>query len=306
MTEPFHHGERTIQELAGERSQAILNGRVIATTIPAAARPFVRQQSYVALGWRDGSANAWAALVVGQPGFVSCDGAGTVVTIQPSVAAGALGTFYDDIQVNDALGMLFIDLGTRRRLRVNGVVERSTNGELRVAVEQAFPNCPKYIQRREGVETAQVVSSRTRSTGLGAPAGLAAWLSRADTAFLASAGPDGRVDCSHRGGTRGFMRMDGDAVLVPDYPGNSMFCSLGNMSVEPRAGLVIVDFEAQQQLHLSGDASVEVSTAERTGLTGGTGRWWRLTPRRWVTSPLPGTTTWRLIDESPFNPRVEP
>lgn len=306
MTEPYHRGEIAVQELAGERSQAILNGRVISSAIPAPARPFVSQQSHVAIGWLDPSGDPWASLVVGEPGFASCDEGGTVVTIRTSGSAMDLGTLHDDIRATDALGMLFIDLATRRRLRVNGVVERSTARELRIAVEQAFPNCPKYIQKRERVETATVVSSATTSRGLGVPAHVRAWLSRTDTAFVVSVGPEGSVDCSHRGGRRGYMRMDGDAVLVPDYPGNSMFCSLGNMTVEPRAGLVLVDFDAQQQLHLSGDASVEVSRSDRTELTGGSGRWWTLRPRKWAVSPLAGATHWRLVDESPFNPQFEP
>lgn len=305
MTEPYHRGEIAVQELAGQRSEALLNGRVISSAVPVAARPFLRQQSCAALGWLDVAGAPWASLVVGEPGFASCDDAGAIVTIQTS--GGTLdGAFHQAIRASGALGILFVDLATRRRLRVNGVIERSTDRELRVAVEQAYPNCPKYIQRRERVEAPIVTAAATTSQGSGAPDDVRSWLSRTDTAFLATVGPDGRIDCSHRGGTRGFMRMDGDAVLVPDYPGNSMFCSLGNMSVEPRAGLVLVDFESQQQLHLTGDTSVVLAQTERTERTGGTGRWWRLRPRRWARSPLAGAMTWDLVDDSPFNPRVEP
>lgn len=296
MAELYHRGEIAVQELAGERSQAVLNGRVFSSVIPAPARSFVGQQSSVAIGWRDPSGNPWASLAVGEPGFASCDQDGTAVTIRTTGSLIPPGSFHDDVRATGAVGMLVIDLATRRRLRVNGVVERSTASELQVAVEQAFANCPKYIQRRERVEGATLVSLPTTSSGLGAPAQLQSWLSRTDTAFVASVGPDGRLDCSHRGGRRGFMRMDGDTVLVPDYPGNSMFCSLGNMTVEPRAGLVLVDFEARQQLHLSGEVSVEMVS---------TGRAWTLRPRRWVVSPLPGATHWRLVDESPFNPPIE-
>jgi hypothetical protein len=85
-----------------------------------------------------------------------------------------------------------------------------------------------------------------------------------------------------------------------------MFCSLGNMAVDPRAGLVLVDFDTRQQLHLSGDASVEMARPDRAGLTGGSGRWWTLRPRKWAVSPLTGVAQWQLVDESPFNPRTEP
>lgn len=303
MTEPYHPGEIAVQELAGERDQAILNGRMISNAIPAPARPFVNQLSHVAIGWLDTSGDPWASLAVGEPGFVCCDEGGTVVTIQAPGPSMALGPFQEDIRATASIGMLFIDLATRRRLRINGVVERSAASGLRVAVAQAYPNCPKYIQKRERVEAAAAVSAATSSRGPGAPAHLQAWLSRTDTAFVASVGPEGGVDCSHRGGRRGYMRLDGDAVLVPDYPGNSMFCTLGNMKAEPRAGLVLVDFEARQQLHLSGDASVEIARADRSELTGGSGRWWRLRPRKWAVSPLAGTSHWRLVGESPFNPQ---
>lgn len=306
MTESYHRGEIAAQELAGQRSQAVLNGRVISSAVPAPARPFVGQQSYVAIAWLDTSGDPWASLVVGEPGFASCDEGGTVVTIRGPGNAIDPEAIHAGIRSADAIGLLFIDLATRRRLRVNGVVERSSDRELRVAVEQAFPNCPKYIQRRERVDAATVVSLATPSRGLGAPADLRAWLSRADTAFVASVGPEGRVDCSHRGGRGGYMRMDGGAVIVPDYPGNSMFCSLGNMMVEPRAGLVLVDFAARQQLHLSGDASVEMARTDRAARTGGSGHWWTLRPRKWAVSPLAGATHWRLVDESPFNPQLAP
>ncbi|MGE0040311.1 MAG: pyridoxamine 5'-phosphate oxidase family protein [Vicinamibacterales bacterium] len=306
MTESYHRGEIAVQELAGERSQAVLNGRVLSRTIPAAARPFVGQQSSVVIGWLDASGAPWASLVVGEPGFASCDEGGTVVTLEATDSALPLGPPQDDIRAGDPLGMLVIDLATRRRLRVNGLVERSMPGELRVAVEQAFPNCPKYIQRRERVEAATTAPTAATSASVGLPADLPAWLSRTDTAFVVSVGPDARLDCSHRGGRRGFMQMDGDAVLVPDYPGNSMFCSLGNMAVDPRAGLVLVDFDARQQLHLSGEVTIDMARPDPAGRTAGTGRWWRLTPRTWAVSALAGTAHWRLVDESPFNPRVEP
>lgn len=306
MTEPFHPGEIAVQEQAGERDQAILNGRMIWGAIPAAARSFVRQQSYVALGWLDAAGAPWASLVVAAQGFASSDDSGAVVTIHASAVADVLPSAGDVTRAGAAVGMLFIDLATRRRLRVNGIVASSADGELRVAVEQAYPNCPKYIQKRDLDATPRPASPVATSNGVGVPPDLGTWLSRTDTAFVASVGPDGRIDCSHRGGRRGFMRMDGDTVVVPDYPGNSMFCTLGNMTAVPRAGLVLVDFDAQQQLHLSGDVSVKIASDGQHALTNGSGRRWMLTPRRWAMSPLGGAASWTLLDESPFNPPVEP
>ena len=306
MSTSYHRGEIAVQELAGVRSQAILNGRAISSVIPPPARPFVNQQSCVAIGWVDPSGDPWASLAVGEPGFASCDEAGTVVTIRRIDGAAQHGPFFDEMAASDALGMLFIDLATRRRLRVNGISSSSTRFALRIDVDQAYANCPKYIQRRERVEATTPTPPGPISSGLGVPAHLRPWLSRTDTAFVTSVGPNGSVDCSHRGGRCGFIRMEGNAVLVPDYPGNSMFCSLGNIAVQPRAGLVLVDFDAQQQLHLSGDASLELARADQIDLTGGTGRWWKLTPRKWILSAMAHTTSWRLVEQSPFNPPSTP
>lgn len=288
MTELYHQGEIAVQEMTGERDKALLNGRVIAPVIPAPARPFVGQQSCIAIGWRDASGDPWAALLVGHPGFATSDDLGTTVTIQ---------THHDGIRTGDAVGLLIIDLATRRRLRVNGLVDHTSSTAFRVEVEQAFPNCPKYIQKRERLAGDPEVAMSAVTTGPGIPPDLQAWLARTDTAFITSVGPDGRLDCSHRGGRPGFMRLDGDTVHVPDYPGNSMYCTLGNMTVEPAAGLVLVDFEAQQQLRLTGLTRVDVGPARRG---------WSIRPRAWAVSPLATATPWRLIEESPFNPEVTP
>lgn len=91
------------------------------------------------------------------------------------------------------------------------------------------------------------------------------------------------------------MRLDGDTVHVPDYPGNSMYCTLGNMALEPRAGLVLVDFDTRQQLHLTGHTQVDIGPDQRG---------WALQPRAWAISPLAHATQWRLIEESRFNPEL--
>jgi hypothetical protein len=304
MTQPYHPGEIAVQELAGERGQAILNGRVLSPVIPSAARRFVGEQSCAAVAWLDAEGAPWASLAIGTPGFASCNDDGTTVTLEALADALPLGPTAGDLRLSTALGLLFIDLGTRRRLRVNGVVTRATPEALLLSVEQAFANCPKYIQRREPVE-APAGTPTAIATGLGVPPDIATWLAGTDTAFVATLGPAGRLDCSHRGGRPGFITLAGDAVVVPDYPGNSMFCSLGNMAVAPRAGLVLVDFERHQQLHLTGEVTVTIGPAgSSTDLAWS--RHWTLRPHRWAISGLPGSRRWLLSEASPFNPRCEP
>lgn len=302
MTEPFHPGEIALQVQTGERDKALLNGRMISRAIPKSARSFLNQQTYAVIGWADAERNLWASLLIGGPGFAFCDEEGAHVGIRLPQHAQDSSAIRARLRGGEAVGMLFIELTTRRRLRVNGRVERVGADRLHVSVEEAYPNCPKYIQRRRPVESSTADSNTFAAlSGPDAPSDLEAWLSRTDTAFVATADPEGGIDCSHRGGKRGFIRLHGDELLVPDYAGNSMFCTLGNLSVHPHAGLVLIDFDNSRQLKLSGDAKLHLSMPMSPELTGGTGRWWSLKPRKWEISPLtPGK--WQWIDASPFNP----
>ena len=76
--------------------------------------------------------------------------------------------------------------------------------------------------------------------------------------FIASTDPDGAPDCSYKGGDPGFVRVIDDRTLAfPMYDGNGMFRTLGNLRVNPRVGLLFIDFEGGTRLRVNGDASVE-------------------------------------------------
>lgn len=301
MSEPFHAGEIAIQERLGERSQAVLNGRMIWPAVPAAARAFVREQLAFGVGWQDASGRPWAAMIGGEAAGATCDADGTIVTIQTAAMTHLSGRVRESLRVAERLGLLFIDFTTRRRLRVNGTVGAAFASAVRVHVEQAFPNCPKYIQQREALASTAPAPRPAGASGIGMPDDLDAWLVHTDTVLVSTVGPGGSVDCSHRGGQPGFLRAQGGALVVPDYPGNSMFCTLGNLAHDPRAGLVLIDFAGGRQLHLSGDARLDLEGGGHPGER----RCWQLRPQRWVVSPLPLAWAWRLVSTSPFNPPVE-
>ena len=304
MSDPFHAGERAIQERTGERATARLNGRMIAPSIPAGARAFVGRQAYGVLGHVSPAGDLWATFLTAQEGFASVDEAGTLLSLDVTGVADDLARApsFCAIRPGDHLGLLFIDLATRRRLRVNGRVTATSPGRLDLAVDQSFPNCAKYIQRRDvnlgpgGAEPAVV------RQGDGSSGEIVDWIAAADTFFVASAAPDGPVDASHRGGRAGFVRVADGVLRIPDYPGNAMFGTLGNFAVDPRAGLVFVDFAGQRQLQLSGDVRLDLDAWEAEGETGGTGRWWEFIPRRWIVSPLARPFGWTPAEASPFNP----
>ena len=75
--------------------------------------------------------------------------------------------------------------------------------------------------------------------------------------FLATADSEGRPDCSFKGGTPGFVRVIGPSEIVfPDFDGNGMFKSLGNIEVNAEVGLLFIDFEKPRRLRVNGSAVV--------------------------------------------------
>ena len=204
MLDAFHAGEIEIQDRVGERDAAIMNGRLMGDSIPAPARHFVTQQHYVLLGWADPAGALWATFLAGPQGFAQTDEARKTLTLALDDPAGTLRAIppLASLGTGDHLGALFIELGTRRRLRVNGRAAALTDGGLTIDIERAYPLCPKYIQRRRLEERAHAPADAGVSTGKSLDETLAAWIAGADTFFVASAHPDGPADVSHRGGGR--------------------------------------------------------------------------------------------------------
>jgi hypothetical protein len=124
----------------------------------------------------------------------------------------------------------------------------------------------------------------------------------ADTFFIASANPAGNLDASHRGGRPGFVQVGENELWIPDYPGNGMFNTLGNLSLHPPAGLLFIDFAGSESLQLTGVTALDFAADAPDRGTGGTGRGWTFTPRRWRRAPLPATLRTELLDYSPHNP----
>jgi hypothetical protein len=151
-------------------------------------------------------------------------------------------------------------------MRVNGRSEPTVTG-LRVTADQVYANCPKYIQQRSPHPVAQ-----PRSPSAGAPTtaltpAQRASIGAADTFFVATRSAAGDADASHRGGDPGFVQVLGDTELRwPDYAGNAMLMTLGNLQQDPAAGLLFVDWDDGTTLQLTGTATVDWDAAD--GLPG--------------------------------------
>jgi len=83
------------------------------------------------------------------------------------------------------------------------------------------------------------------------------FIDECDMFFLATADAEGQPDVSYKGGMPGFVRVVDDRTLAfPDYDGNGMFKSLGNILVNPKVGLLFINFEQPNRMRVSGTATV--------------------------------------------------
>lgn len=304
MNRPFHEGELEVQSLAGESRMAERNGVIIADRIIGGARPFLHQQSMAVFGSRDRKDNLWCSIIFGNPGFMlSGDGYAVDFDLSQVVVQGK-DPLWANIEVNSAAGMLAIDLSTRRRIRINGLLSRPRENSLRLSVQESYPNCPKYITRRQlrAVST-ELTESLPDTTGSTLEPDQHGTLSRADVFFIATAYPTRGVDASHRGGAPGFIEvLDERTLRIPDYSGNSMFNTLGNLRVNARAGIVIPDFERGRTLQLTGTAETLWNQDDPADRTGGTHRFLAFRVTHWLELPLPAGVKTEFLDYSPYNP----
>ncbi|MBI2780107.1 MAG: pyridoxamine 5'-phosphate oxidase family protein [Gammaproteobacteria bacterium] len=253
----FHDGEHELQLRAGSRKHlAAMESQLIRNYMPEQHRAFFAQLPFVIAGSVDRGGQPWASLLCNPPGFItSPDPRHLAIAALPMAADPLLQT----LACGAGIALLGIEQHTRRRNRLNGVVAQLNPGGFEVEAKQSFGNCPKYIQARtaEYWERGAVLSSDGTTALTQATRRI---IESADTFFIASAHPDANksriasngIDVSHRGGKPGFVKIDReDALLIPDFSGNRFFNTLGNLILNPRAGLLFVDFETGDLLYIA-------------------------------------------------------
>lgn len=286
---PWHGGEIALQERAGvaERMGEV-GRRVLRDHLIDQHRQFYPQLPFIVLGTVDAESNAWATLRANRPGFLESRDPHSLSVNLPREPDDPADRGMED---GDAIGMLGIELHTRRRNRLNGTISRKTTDRFDVRVGQAYGNCPQYIQLRDFTFVREGMQpSGQRPVVLDKLDRRAAEMIRnADTFFVASyverENGERQVDASHRGGKPGFVRIGDDGALtIPDFAGNLFFNTLGNILANPRVGLVFADFESGDMLQLSGDAEVVLDSPEIAAFQGAE-RLWRFRPRQIVYRP---------------------
>lgn len=295
---PWHAGEKTLQEKVGvaERMEAF-GQKVIRDYMPDQHRSFYHQLPFMVAASVDVLGRPWATLLEGPEGFVSSPDP-RVLTIDTTLPADDPAT--PGLVAGQAVGLLGIELHTRRRNRINGQIRQAAEGQLQVRVEQSFGNCPQYIQLRDCTRVAEPAQARVDATTLDATS--VSMIQAADTFFVASYVEQGdgqrAVDVSHRGGRPGFVKVEGNRLIIPDYAGNLHFNTLGNLLVNPRAGLLFIDFRNGNVLQLCGRAEVLLDSPAIQAFEGAE-RLWTLEVEQAVWRPAAVSLRWAFKEYAP-------
>ena len=262
---PFHAGEQAVQARVGMRERMEQVGRrLVRDFMPDEHREFFEDLPFVIVGSADAAGAAWASLLPGEPGFISAPTPRSLLLHAEVLPGDPLA---DNWRVGAPLGLLGIELVTRRRNRANGHVVSVAGGVVQLAIEQSFGNCMQYIQSRAGAFAPPQARALPSLEGAVLSTEARALLARADTSFIATSSREPQIgggveglDVSHRGGRPGFIRSEqiGGAtwLTLPDFSGNFMFNTFGNLEVNPSAGFLVLDFARGSVLSLTGAASV--------------------------------------------------
>ncbi len=259
----FHDGEVALQKRVGvAEKMAEFGDRILRPFMPDQHREFFETLPMFFIGSEDGAGDVWASVLYGPPGFVQSP-TDTTLTIQSGLSEA--DPLANALTLDKHVGLLGIELPTRRRNRANGRIGANANGKIEFELEQSFGNCPKYIQPRFIFDTkAKVDPVEKPFTKFDSE--VAEMLQAQDTFFIASRSvgqtkttteSDGGFDISHRGGPAGFVQIIDDSTLVfPDFVGNNFFNTFGNIALDPQVGLLFVDFENGHHIYLTGTAEV--------------------------------------------------
>jgi ferredoxin-NADP reductase/predicted pyridoxine 5'-phosphate oxidase superfamily flavin-nucleotide-binding protein len=295
---PFHRGEHELQTRTGQREKMESIGkRVVRSYMPDQHRDFFTQLPFVIIGSVDHEGWPWASILAGNAGFITSPTSTSLEIKNWTINGDPLAESLN--KTGTPLGFLGIELSTRRRNRVNGRVSMPRKNKITVNIDQSFGNCPQYIQYRSvtfirDVEEVGQQFEKQSFTTLDNKA--RTLINAADTFFVSSYIQSKEqptiegVDVSHRGGRPGFIKIEGNTLTIPDYPGNNLFNTLGNFIINPKGGLTFIDFTTGELLMLTGAVELLWEENEDIKAFKGAERSWKFTLHHGI----------RLKDALPF------
>jgi len=290
----YHEGELSVQEAMGVRKIAALRSQKRSLGQPAQA--FLSKLPYVAISAHDAEGRMFCTMVT------SSDGGGVLADLTASSLVLRAGTISPGDALQGALvpgtavGIIGIDMAVRARVRCNcSVREVAENGDVRLDVELCASHCPQYIRQR-GYQPSGTASGEVkgRHGAMEAPRSASAapalaphqplpasledqeirsLIDGADTFFIGSS--YGRkeedfdfrhgADASNRSGAPGFVRVTGpDTLSFDNYNGNQMYNTLGNITRDPRVGLLFPSWNGDM-LQISGRAAIDFAPEQQKG-----------------------------------------
>ena len=247
MDSIFHNGQLAVQKITGE--EAIAKGRIhmIKDAIHPRSVSFIEHQILAFLGSEDSNGALWLSLLIGERGFISIPSVQEITIDLSKVISTKEDIFFKNITTNPTVGLLFHEAQRRARYRAWGIARRE-NDQLHFAIKMGYPSCPKHIQR-EVIELPKSTEVETTKYQKGTLLGEFAheWIRNAHTFFITTQTKKGDIESSHRGGNPGFIEiLDNGLLRVPDYLGNSIYSTLGNIYENPKAALLFVDYKKEK------------------------------------------------------------
>jgi len=304
MDSTFHEGQLIVQKITGESEIAKTRIPMIRKSLHTTFIPFIEQQVLVFLGSKDSDENIWLSLLVGKRGFIKVPSISEITFDVAAINSDVEDVFFKNIKNNPTVGILFYEADRRARYRA-WATTRIEKNQLCFDIKMGYPSCPKYIQR-EFIKTTKEVKVETSEHKKGTTLNELEkeWITKAHTFFIATQNNKGDIETSHRGGNPGFIEILEDGLLrVPDYFGNSMFSTLGNIFQNPKAGLLFVDYTKGETLQLSGLANLEFEQNSEKDYhkSGETGRFWTFKTTKWIRTINHHKLVSNFVEFSPYN-----
>ncbi|MFK7966256.1 MAG: pyridoxamine 5'-phosphate oxidase family protein [Burkholderiaceae bacterium] len=258
----FHEGEIRAQRRIGVESKVgTFADQAIRSYMSDQHREFFANLPFIVVAAKDHDNRSWVSLLCGEPGFIQSPDAETLTIC---AALGPDDALSEALEADASIGLLGIMLDARRRNRMNGQIVANDDGVLQVRVGQSFGNCPQYISTRQWLTQADRATDTPARRSKSLDSRMQQMIAGADTLFLGTGHLNSTVpeangmDASHRGGVASFVSIvSKERLVLPDYAGNKMFNTVGNLLCDPGIGLLFIDFDSGSILQLTGHATID-------------------------------------------------
>lgn len=321
---PWHRGEREMQEMMHVDYRENPSVPYLSST----AAVMLNRYRLLAFGTLDGEGRPWTTLWSGVAMGLQQSNMAIKVpvdAVNDPVVEALLGNKLDAGVCEEGLrgtpfSALSIDLETRRRVKVAGTVSagalttvdededepQHAQAQIIAHVDWSLGNCPKYLNKKHISRQISVPKLLSQSAKLSLDS--LRLIAQADLFFLSSVHSGTEMDTNHRGGPAGFVRTKTEAsgastIIWPEYSGNNLYQSLGNLVTTPIAGIVFPDFNTGDVLYVTGSTKILVgSDAAKVMPASNLAVQMTVTDARHVQAGL--HFRGKAGEASPYNPRV--